>query len=587
MIVRTADDLQLASNVLSQSPRIALDTETTGLKEKDRPFALVAATKEHQFYFDTRLIGYAAISSIASDMRANEYIFQNAKFDMRMMTSSQWYPGPRHMIQTIRDTEVLARLVRNDHLSYRLADLAKRAGMEKSGDVMSYIKEHKLKTKVERKWKGDTEELLHFDRVPTEVIAPYALNDARITYDIYEHLLPQLDPRSEKVWHNECQLTKTCYHMERRGVLVNLEYTEAALRYEESLILEAKNQFLLACGKVYDNTKAQLVEVFSNAGETIPKTEKGNDSLTDDVLESFTSPIAKIVQKIRFYEKRISTYYTSYLEMAESDGTIHPDMRQAGTTTGRFAYREPNLQNLPKKGEEDEKYSVRGCFKPRPGYVFVAMDYSQQEYRLMLAYAKHWQLIEQVMGGMDVHQATADMVGIGRHEAKTLNFAILYGAGVEKIAQMLGCSSDRAFDLKKQYFSKLREVEVLIREVTNTGKGRGHVYNWLGRKLSVNHRDFAYKLPNYLIQGGGADICKVAMNNCDAALLGVDCYMVLQVHDAIYFEMREEDMPRLVPMLRQIMIDSFPAKEGMMMDVDVQWSKTSLAERDLVEWNLK
>jgi DNA polymerase-1 len=582
MIVRTADDLQLAHNVLSTADKAALDTETTGLKEHDRPFVLVAATRDHEFYFDRRILGDSIISQFTLDL-PEELIFQNAKFDLRMMAAQGWGPGGPS-VKTIRDTEVLARLVRNDHLAYNLASIAKREGFEKSGDVMSYIKDHKLKTKVYRKWKDDYEELLHFDRVPTEVIAPYALTDARITFDIYEKLLPKLDPRSEKVWANECKLTNTCYHMERRGLQINLEYTEQALNYERSLIREAKNQFLLACGKVYDNTKGQLVEVFSNAGETIPKTEKGNDSLTDDVLESFTSPIAKIVQKIRFYEKRCSTYYTSYLEMVDEHGRLHPDMRQAGTTTGRFAYREPNLQNLPKKGEEEERFSVRGCFQPRPGYVFVAMDYSQQEYRLMLAYAKHWQLIEQVMGGMDIHQATADMVGIQRYEAKTLNFAILYGAGVDKIAQMLGCDYDTAYRLKQKYFSRLREVQVLINEVTNRGKGTGHIYNWLGRKLSVNHRDFAYKLPNYLIQGGGADICKVAMNACFDRLLGWDCHMVLQVHDAIYFEMREQDMEHLIPSLKKIMIDSFPAREGMMMDVDVQWSRTSLAERDLIEW---
>jgi DNA polymerase-1 len=191
------------------------------------------------------------------------------------------------------------------------------------------------------------------------------------------------------------------------------------------------------------------------------------------------------------------------------------------------------------------------------------MDYKQQEYRLMLAYAKHWRLIEQVMAGMDVHQATAEMVGISRKHAKTLNFAVLYGAGADKIAAMLGVPVEQAAMLKKQYFAKLLEVKILINEIQNKGKGRGHVYNWLGRKLGITHPDFAYTLPNHLIQSGGADICKVAMAKCHAQLQGYDAHMVLQVHDALYFEMCKEDMDTLIPVLRKAMIDSFPGMNGI------------------------
>ena len=564
-----------AYDYLRGAPEIALDTETNGLYEQHRPFALIASNHSRSFYFDNRILPDSAIRKVTTEILnyVPTKIFQNAKFDLKM-AGKQW---GLTTFGSIEDTEILGRLVRNDHLKYSLADQAKREGLYKSRDeVETFIKKNKIK-----------KEETGYSQVPLGILAPYALNDGSVTLQLKNKLLPQLDPRSFPVWEMEKLLTKVCYKMERVGAMIDRTYTQAAKEYDERLIREAKHQFHLATGTVYDNKKSTLVDIFKKAGEIIPKTEKGNDSFTDDVLESFTSPAAKLVQKIRFYEKRVSTYYDNFLALADENDVIHPDMRQAGTVTGRFAYRDPNLQNLPKDEDSVEQFVVRGCFKPRPGYVLVAMDYKQQEYRLMLAYAKHYRLIEAVMGGADVHQAMADMVGIKRSEAKTLNFAILYGAGVGKIAAMLGISYEAAKALKDKYFARLLEVKLFINHVIRKGESRGYIYNWLGRKLFINHRDFAYKLPNHLIQGGGADICKTAMVGVDDLIQQFDCNMVLQVHDALYFEMKKEDMPVLIPQIKTIMVDSFPSKNGMLMAVDVKWSEKSLAERDMIEWTLE
>ena len=554
---------------LAEADTISFDTETTGLLESDRPFSVAMATKHTEFYFDNRVIPDRAIEDLMPVISGIAVRLQNAKFDMRMALNQGWCDTTSW--GSIQDTEVLGRLVRNDHLAYGLAHQAKRYGYEKLGDAKDWLKKNKLKEN-------------EYNKIPMDIISTYAMRDARVTYDLIDKMEADLDPMSKPVWDMEQRLTPVCFKMERRGLLINRVYTEEARDEEKRLILEAKSQFHLATGQVHDNSKSQLIDVFTKAGEIIPKTKKGNDSLTDDILESFTSPIAKLVQKIRYHEKRLSTYYLAFLEYAGPDDVVHADIRQAGTRTGRFSYRDPNLQNLPKDEHSEDRYVVRGCFVPRPGYVFVAIDYSQQEYRLMLAYSKHRRMIEAVMNGTDVHQATADLVGITRSYAKTLNFAILYGAGADKIAGMLGISVAAAKALKDKYFNKLLEVEKLIDDVIRTGKGRGYVYNWFGRKLFINHPDFAYALPNHIMQGGGADICKLGMLACDSILSGFDAHMVLQVHDALYFEMKESDMKDLIPKLCKAMIDVFPGKNGMMMAVDVKWSRTSLAERDLQSW---
>lgn len=543
---------------------LSFDCETTGLGWRDRPFGISASNGTDTIYLDERTHSKKEIGSLIETLnKAPVLIAQNAKFDLHKLET--WGLKPQG---EVHDTEVLGRLVNNSHLSYSLDAQTKRYGLHKDDEVAKYVKKNKIEN-----W---------FD-VPLNIMAPYAAQDALGTYQLYYKLLPELDPRSTNVWRNEIALTKVCADIEKLGMALDLDYVRQAKEYEESLVREAKSHFLMATGKQYDNTKSTLVEVFKAAGENIPKTSKGNDSFTYDILETFTSPAAKFVQKIRFHEKRISTYYDNFINLSV-DGIIHADIRQAGTTSGRFSYRDPNLQNLSKEEDSTDKYLIRGCFKPRPGNVFVAMDYKQQEYRLMLAYANHMRLVREVMGGADVHQATADLVGITRKKAKTLNFAILYGAGIEKLALMLGISIAEAAQLKKQYFMALLEVENLIHKVITTGRGRGYVYNWMGRKLQVNSKEFAYKLPNYLIQGGGADICKLAMVNCHKYLSGTDAAIVLQIHDALVFEMPENKVNTYAPDLKQIMIDAFPAMNGMMMDVDVTVSNKSLAERDMVKW---
>lgn len=236
------------------------------------------------------------------------------------------------------------------------------------------------------------------------------------------------------------------------------------------------------------------------------------------------------------------------------------------------------MQNVPKEEDSTEPYVVRGCFVPRPGHVFVSMDYSQMEYRMMAAYANEVSIIERVMKGEDFHQVTADLFGVTRKTAKTLNFAILYGAGEEKLAFMLGVAREEARRLKLKYFMALPRVEKLIDDVIRTGKSRGYVKNWLGRKMRAEFF-FAYALPNHLIQGGGADVVKTAMIRIDKEF--PDVKMVLQVHDQLVFDMTPDQYVH-IPRIKEIM-ESVWTMNGMKLEVDVSWSARSFAERDMTK----
>lgn len=586
----TASNLNEVCSKLSLAAFLSLDTETTGLDEIDRPFAFIIADADTEYYFDKRSIGLGMtqLELVKELLRVPNRIwfYQNAKFDMRMM---------EHLGVTnygkIYDLTSMARLVRNDHMQYNLESQALRHGMRKGADaIKAYIKEHNL-YETRRDFFGNPVQQPRYDYVPIDVMEPYATMDARITYDLGMIYYNQLvGTPSMTVMENEANLIKVCFGMERKGLYLNRQYTIQARLHELGIVEQRKEQYQDLVGTAYVNSAKSFERaVQAKLGDNfrLPVTEKGNPTLTDDVLEELmltpglVSDMAVLVQDIRHYEKRINTYYDGYLNAIDRDGIVHPSMWQAGTKTGRFSYSNPNLQNIPKEEESQEPFVVRGCFRPRPGSFYLSIDYKQQEYRMMAAYANEEAIIKRVMEGEDFHKVTAEMFGVPRKQAKTLNFAILYGAGNEKLAGMLGIPLKEAALLKLKYFMALPKVERLVDQIQRTGKARGYVTNWFGRNLYAdpNH---VYALPNHLIQSGGADVVKVAMVRVAEAYPYIP--MVLQIHDQLVFEMTDDQVDA-VPGIVKIMEEAFPPMNGMSLGVDVSYSRTSLAERDMKPWS--
>lgn len=555
---------------------LTVDCETTGLLEKDRPFIITYVHEDKGYLVDLRK--NPAPQDFQLKYQLSEVTFQNAKFDMRMI-----YNQLGILPEKVRDLEVLARLVNNEHMSYSLSNIAKRNGLEKLKIVDEYITEHELHSQYKDEYR--TEKLLHFDKVPDEVMYPYATNDAVITNKLYDLEYKKLDSQSYRLLDVENALTLVCFKMERAGVKVDLSKVDEAIEQDKKIISNAKRKFLLRNGEVFDNTKEQMIRIFTKEGLVIPKTDKGNYSLDAEALDSFDSPSADIIKDIRYYEKRISTYFSAF-KYYSHDGILHPDMRQAGTKTGRFSYRDPNLQNLPKGKNSKDLITVKDCLVPKND-MFVSLDFAQQEYRIMLAYANEAKLIKEIMAGADVHQATADLLGVDRSIAKHINFGILYGMGISELAKALKVSLKEAKEIKETYFGKLPKVLDLIQRIKSTAISRGHVYNWLGRKLSLDNPKFAYAIPNHLIQSSGADACKLAMVNIDKRFGGcsLENYpMVLQVHDALVLDI-SDGQDAIVRIVKEEMEKSFPEMNGMKLAVDVTYSRKSLNEGTMLKWN--
>jgi DNA polymerase-1 len=174
-------------------------------------------------------------------------------------------------------------------------------------------------------------------------------------------------------------------------------------------------------------------------------------------------------------------------------------------------------------------------------------DYDQMEYRMMLDYARQMDVIEQVKGGMDIHDATAkaisDMLGIAmtRSQAKTLNFGLLYGMGIDALAAALKTTVEKARQLRNAYFQALPFVKGFIRRVTHRAETTGYIFNWTGRRSYFDKKEFCYKAPNALIQGGCCDVLKTAVNLIDDYLAGRKSKILMLVHDEILFEIHESE----------------------------------------------
>jgi len=378
-------------------------------------------------------------------------------------------------------------------------------------------------------------------------------------------------------------LIHVCNKIEAVGVKIDRKFIEAGLKYEHGEIKKAKEDFEADTGRAYVNSSKLFAEIFESRGEKYPLTDKGNPSFKKDFLEDMDTPTALLINRIRYHEKRASTYWSSFLYYADSYNVLHPRLNQAGTVTGRFSSSNPNMQNMPKEDEEEDKekqYIVRRSFKPRPGFKFYSIDYNQMEYRMMLDITGEKELIDAVNSGEDVHTATARILGIPRKQAKTVNFALLFGTGNKKLAKMLGVTEQKAKDIKYLYFSKLPNVKSHIYNITKTGETRGYVYNWLGRVYWCGNFDFSYKLPNHLIQGGCADVIKKAMVEIEAQI--PDHNMRLQVHDELIFEL-EDSRIDILPKIKSIMESVYVPRNGMPLTVSIKRSSRSMATHDMEE----
>jgi DNA polymerase-1 len=607
MLVTKRNVAQLLEKILSDNPKeIALDTETTGIWSWESPhvewyrprvFSVQLHYEGNSFYFDfnhseDKLEDFSLLSPLFSRVDVLWFI-QNAKFELHQLRNHGL-----EIAGEIHCTKQAARLFNNLEESISLDALGTKYLNAPKLDVKTLIDEQGLKTKVRRFGVNDNfEDWLHFDKLPLAMLVDYGEKDTEICWQLGKMQLAWIKEESSKMlalgskvtvqdcYENEKKLTKACFEMESVGVKIDAAYTKKAYESEVNAYREIEKKLDLEAALILPDkidwlSPKKLKALFDALKQPYEVTEKGTASFDKDSLEKMQHPIAQDILKYRFHYKRAHTYFEALIWLADKEGVLHADFQPGGTQTGRMSCWNPNLQNIPKRTDKkSDDFKVRKCFVPREGFFFADFDYQAAEYRLMIDYAKETTWASAVIAGEDVHETTKKMLDLtDRDTAKTLNFGLLYGMGVQKFGVALKTTTQNAKRLKQAYFDKLPGVQKFIKSVKLTAESRGYLFTFSGRKLVYDYQS-SFKAPNGLIQGGVGDMCKIAMVNCHEFLKDKKSRMILQVHDSILFEIALDET-HLIPEIKRIMQSAYPHK---ILPMQVEGEYSNLSWGDLKE----
>jgi len=433
-----------------------------------------------------------------------------------------------------------------------------------------------------------------FDQVPIQAAATYSGEDAWATLLLADLLGPRIEAEgfSSLLSDVELPLSRVLGRMEQAGVQIDssglrelsVEFQGRLLRLEREIFEAAGTGFNLASPK-------QLAEVlFDKLGLPRGKKTKTGYSTDVSVLEELAPmhPVPKLMLDHRGTAKLKNTYLDVLPELvSRKTGRIHTSFNQAVAATGRLSSSDPNLQNIPIKGEDGK--AIRRAFVAAPGMKFVSADYSQIELRVLAHLAGDKVLIESFRRGEDIHSRTAAEIfrvlpgmitADMRRVAKTINFGIIYGMSAFRLSREQGISMRQAQAFIDAYFARYSGVSQYLEDVVKLARERGYSETVLKRRRPLPElaassgqvRSMGERMAlNTPVQGGAADIVKLAMLKLDERIRrdGLPARMLLQVHDELVVEVEEAAAGETARVVREVMESAFPLEVPLKVDVGV------------------
>lgn len=476
---------------------------------------------------------------------------------------------------------------------------------------------HQKITKEDMLGKG--KEKLEFKDIPLEKLYNYSCEDADFTFRLARKLLPELKKQKlDKLFAEiEMPLVKVLSEMERNGVKIDDEFLKKMSGKTVKKLEQLEEKVCGLAGKKFNiSSTQQLREVlFSDlkiSALNISKTKTGLSTAAEE-LEKIKDehPVIRLIQEYRELTKLQTTYINALPKLINKNtGRLHTSFNQTITATGRLSSAEPNLQNIPIRTELGRE--VRKAFVADAGYKLVSLDYSQIELRLAAHMSGDEKMIKAFKEGADIHSLTAaeinqvplaEVTKEMRREAKAVNFGVLYGQGPRGLAQGADIPYARAKEFIDKYFSVYRGVKNYIDETIAQAKEKGYTETMFGRvrylpeinssvlQVAKTAERMAINTP---IQGTAADMIKMAMVKIDAlintdykaasrksALIppyppcerglsaakgGDPVKMLLQVHDELVFEIREDMIKEVVKKIINIMENAIKLKVPVIVD---------------------
>ncbi|MEI0799191.1 DNA polymerase I [Brachyspira intermedia] len=579
-LIENETELENLLKDVNSKKLVCVDFETTGLDTfKDTIIGISFAIKSNEaFYLD--LSGRTKIDkekcmNLVFDTLAKEdikVIGHNLKYEYKMMRAIGKSLGNMYF-----DTMVAAYLINPTRGRYNMDDLA-MAYLSYNTIKYSDLTDNAKKTLLD---------------APLKDVVEYACEDADVTFRFYECFAPLLKTHNlEELFFNiEMPLVSVLADMEFDGVYISSERMKALSDEYASLLEKTKEKIYAEAGEEFNLQSPKQLEyiLFDKMGIPPTKKTKTGFSTDEEVLTELSQKykIAEYMLTYRKYAKLKNTYLDVFPTLInEKTGRIHASFNQTVTATGRLSSSEPNLQNIPVRGEEGRE--IRNTFIPEKGNLLIAADYSQIELRLLAHFSNDPALVEAFKNNDDIHRKTAmkiysvskeHVTASMRNIAKIINFSIIYGKTAFGLSKELGIKRKEAEDFIKGYFSTYSRVKPFCEEVVEEVRNKGYVRTMCGRirdlSKTINSsnamaRNEAERMAlNTLIQGSAADMIKVAMvaihkefkNHLKTAKI------VMQVHDELVVEVSEKEADKAMTIMKEIMEHSVKANVPIIVDI--------------------
>jgi DNA polymerase-1 len=569
--VQTTAEFDQLMDKLAHEELLSVDLETTSLKAVDAQIvgvSLALPKDGGQYYLPlghntsgSQLPREATLNTLKPILESDGVgkIGQNLKYDAMVLLNYNI-----HLKPIVFDTMIASYLVRPGGGGHNLDALA-----------MEFLN-HKTITFEEVTGKGAKQKL--FSEVEIAQATQYACEDAQVPLLIQKPLAEKLREYAlEELFRTiELPLIDVLAQVEVNGVLLDsaklktlsCEFTQKAEHIKGQI-------FELAGGEFNLESPKQLSKIlFEKLKYPVVKKTKTGLSTDVNVLEALSKDyeLPKLILAYRGLTKLTSTYVDVLPELTSpKTGRVHTSFQQAIAATGRLSSTDPNLQNIPIRSEDGKR--IREAFVAAPGYRLLSADYSQIELRILAHYSSDPGLLQSYREGKDIHRLTAsEIFGVpfdqvserDRSSAKTINFGIIYGMGAFRLSRTLDIPLAEAKVYIDQYFERYKGIKTFMDETLARARETGFVTTLFGRKrflADLQSRNVQLKMAaervaiNTPIQGSAADIIKLAMIDLHRKIMAgrICAKMILQVHDELLFEVREEEIEGAAKFIRESM----------------------------------
>ena len=440
---------------------------------------------------------------------------------------------------------------------------------------------------------GKGKQEIPFDEVPIVGARDYACADADVAWRLRAVLEPKLDAHAlgALLRDIELPLVHVLAEMEWTGITIDVPWFHSLKARFEAARREVETQIHAEAGETFNiasNPQLRTI-LFEKLGLPVKKKTATGPSTDASVLQELADEghvLPALLMEYRELAKLENTYLDTLPGLVNPrTGRLHTSFNQTVASTGRLSSSDPNLQNIPVRRALGK--DIRRGFVPRAGWTLLAADYSQIELRLLAHLSGDPAFVDAFRAGGDIHRQTASVIfgvpielvtGEMRAQAKTINFATIYGQGAHALSRQLGIDHAEAKAFIETYFTRFAGVRAWLDQAVEQARGRGYVETIFGRRRYIpeildrnfNTRSLGERLAqNSPIQGSAADLIKVAMIRIDAELRrsGLAAKMLLQVHDELVFECPPGEEAALTALVRAGMEGAADLRVPLVVDV--------------------